>query len=331
MKMHSKWIIAALLIALISSLMIGCNQSAGSTTPTPGGNSNQENTTTNDSQPEAPVTEYGNFTREGEMLSLEQLFAEDIAASAETYGKGSTYTDEKLTGVYQITDCMANYEQYVAEYGVEDQLEDLYNQTGFTLDMGFAAFMMKHYIDASGEAYDFSDSMNDLLLSTKIKGAQTTTISAAMTAAENLVKSGESGVSINQLDDMRFTSLKPSDGPAYYALGNFSAMADLSNVQRTGDTLSATITFRIVDFYDWSPHDKEPLFTDVLKNLDETYRVLIGEMVDMSTLEGFCQADIAQLHMAGYAQCYVSGGTVVYNVTWTAGQSFDQATVTAVN
>ena len=37
---------------------------------------------------------------------------------------------------------------------------------------------------------------------------------------------------------------------------------------------------------------------------------------------------MAQLHYAGYAQNYMAHGTVTYNVTWTVGQTFDQATVT---
>jgi hypothetical protein len=130
---------------------------------------------------------------------------------------------------------------------------------------------------------------------------------------------------------MKFTSLKPSDGPAYYALGNFFTIADLSDVQRNGDTLSATVNIRIVDFYDWSPHDQSPLFTDVLNKLDNTYRTLLGEMVDMPTLEGFCQADLSQLHTQGWAQNYLSFGTITYTITWTAGQTFDQATVLTVN
>ena len=107
-------------------------------------------------------------------------------------------------------------------------------------------------------------------------------------------------------------------------------MADLSNVQRTGDTLSATVTFRIVDYYDWAENGKTPEFTSYLDKLSDNYRVLLSEMIDMPTLEGFCQADLAQLHYAGFAQNFLAHGTVVYNVTWTAGQTFDQATVTPV-
>ena len=329
MKMMNKWIIAALLVALVGSLMIGCDNTKN---PGPGGNNDPtgEQTTTAPQPDDKPLEEYGNFSRVEDVKTLEQLFATAIEENEASFGQGSTYSDEKLTNVYQITDYIANYQKYVEEYGVQDQLDKIYDETGFTLDMGFAAQMMKHYLDASGETYDFSASMNDLLLSTKIKGAQSTTVNAAMVAAENLVKSGESGVNVNQTAYIRFTSLKASDGPAYYALGNFSAMADLSNVQRTGDSFTATVTFRIVDFYDWSPHDTEPLFTNQLKELDDTYRTLLGEMVDMPTLEAFNQADLAHLHLAGYAKAYASSGSIVYNVTWTAGQTFDQATVTVV-
>lgn len=329
MKTTSKWIVALLLLSLIAALMISCNQTPDPQPPTPGG-SNSGEQTTEGSAVEQPVTEYGNFTSAGEMLSPDRVFAQDVEAAEATFGRGSTYDESKLANVFQITDYIANYKKYVEEYGVQDQLDQLYEETGFTLDMGFAADMMKHYIGATGENYDFSATVPELLESAKISAAQATSISAAMVAAENLVKSGESGVSINQKTHMRFTSLKASDGPAYYALGNFSTMTDLSDVQRNGDTLTATVTFRIVDFYDWSPHDTEPLFTDVLRELDDTYRTLLGEMVDMPTLEGFCQADMAQLHNAGYAQSFLSSGTVVYTVTWTAGQSFDQATVQPV-
>ncbi len=330
MKMTSKWIIAVLLISLIAAMMVSCNKNPDPQPPTPGGNSSGEQTT-EDVQGNQPVTEYGNFTSAAAALSPEQIFAQDVKAAADSFGQGSAYDEGKLANVFQITDYIANYEKYVEEYGVQDQLDQLYEETGFTLDMGFAADMMKHYIGATGEDFDFSATMPELLESAKISAAQATSISAAMVAAENLVKSGQSGISISQKTHMRFTSLKASDGPAYYALGNFSTMTDLSDVQRNGDTLSATVTFRIVDFYDWSPDDKEPLFTDVLKDLDDTYRTLLGEMVDMPTLEGFCQADMAQLHNAGYAQSFLSSGTIVYTVTWTAGQTFDQATIQTVN
>lgn len=331
MKFAIKCIAATLLIAMISSLMIGCNQTED---PTPGPVDTDTPTgeqTTAQPQPDTNPNEYGKFIRGEDAIAPEQLFAQDIEDSAATFGQGSDYSDEKLTNVYQITDYIANYKQYVEEYDLQDQLDKMYQETGFTLDMGFAAYMMKHYIDASGESYDFTDTMDELLLSTKIKGAQSTTINAAMIAAENLVKDGESGVTICQQTLMQFSSLKPSDGPAYYAFGNFNTTAHMTDVQRNGDTLSATVTFRILDFYDWSPHDKEPLFTDLLEDLNDTYRTLLNEMVDMPTLEGFCQADMAQLHNAGYAQSFISSGTVTYTVTWTAGQSFDQATVTAVN
>lgn len=330
MKMTSKWIIAVLLISLIATLMVGCKDTQDPQPPTPGGNQAGEQTT-EDVPVEQPVTEYGNFTSVEAALSLEQIFSKAVTEATGTFGQGSTYDETKLANVFQITDYIANYEQYVEEYGVQDQLDQLYEETGFTLDMGFAANMMKHYIGATGGTYDFTATMPELLESAKIDAAQATSISAAMVAAENLVKSGQSGVSINQKSPMRFTSLKSSDGPAYYALGNFSTMVDLSDVQRNGDTLSATVTFRIVDFYDWSPHDKEPLFTSVLTDLDDTYRTLLGEMVDMPTLEGFCQADMAQLHNAGYAQSFLSSGTIVYTITWTAGQTFDQATVQTVD
>jgi hypothetical protein len=149
-----------------------------------------------------------------------------------------------------------------------------------------------------------------------------------MKAAENLVKDGQSGVSVNQTQPMNFTSLKSTDGTIYFALGTYHTMADLSNVQRTGDTFSATVTFRIVDYYDWAENETTPEFTGYLEKLDDSYRTLLGEMVDMPTLEGFCQADLAQLHYAGLAQNFLAHGTIVYNVTWTAGQNFDQATVT---
>lgn len=329
MKMLNKGLIVLLVLCMACAAFAGCNNTPSNPGVTPGGK--PTGTTQGAPQTEAPVTEYGIYSTESPVLTLEQLFEEDIAQSAASFNTGSSYSEEKLTHVFKITDYIANYEKYVEEYEVQDQLDQIYAETGFTLDMDFAADMMKHYIDATGETLDFTESMPDLLKSAKVSGAQSTGISAAMVAAENLVKDGQSGIAINQTAYMKFTSLKPSDGPAYYALGNFYTMADLADVQRNGDTFSATVHFRIVDFYDWSPHDQSPLFTDVLNRLDDTYRTLVGEMVDMPTLEGFCQADLSQLHTQGWAQNYLSFGAITYTITWTAGQTFDQATILTVN
>ena len=76
----------------------------------------------------------------------------------------------------------------------QEQLDKIYSETGFTLDMGFASNMLKHYLDSTGETYDFSADMPDLLTNAKIGSAQSTNVSAAMKAAENLVQNGQSDI-----------------------------------------------------------------------------------------------------------------------------------------
>ncbi len=326
MNMMKKMLAIMLILGMMCTAIAGCTSNQGPNTGNNPGNSTTEDTTT--SQTEAPVTQYGNFSTDQPVRTLEEIFADKIKYTEDTYATGSTYSDEKIANVYKIADCIANYEKYVEDYGVQDQLQDLYEQTGFTLDLGFGASMIKHYIDMSGDVYDYTDRMADMLDHPKVSAAQITCVNAAMKAAENLVKDGQSGISVNQNQPMNFTSLKSQDGTIYFALGTYHTMADLSNVQRTGDTLSATLTFRIVDYYDWAENGTEPEFTEYLNKLDDTYRTLVGEMVDISTLETFCQADLAQLHYAGFAQNFLAHGTIVYNVTWTVGQTFDQATVT---
>ena len=336
MKNIFKWFAVALALCMVCAIFAACDQTTPETPNRPSTpNNNNTNSTTSESTTEMTteepvITEHGNFSTISSVLTLEQLFEQAVADSNKNHNTGSDYTETSLTNIFTIADYIANYEQYVKEYELEEALDEIYAETGFTLDMGFAAEMMKHYIDGEGANYDFTATVPELLTSTKIKGAQSVTISAAMTAAENLVKSGQSGVTINQTKALQFSSLKPADGSAYYALGNFNAVADLSNVQRDGDTLSATVTFRIVDFYNWSPDDTTPLFADVLKELTDNYRSMVGKIVDMGTMETFCQKDLAQLHSAGWAKNYLASGTVTYNVTWTAGQSFDQATVVPV-
>lgn len=324
MNTIKKLLAIGLALCLVCTILVGCNQSGTQD----GGNqddTHNENSTQSSSN---GATEYGNYSTTAPVRTLEEIFAEQVKNTANTFATGSTYSDEKIANVYKIADCIANYEKYVEEYDVQQQLDDLYEETGFSLDMGFGAAMIKHYIDMSGETYDYTDQMADMLTHPKVSAAQTTCINAAMKAAENLVKDGQSGVSVNQNQPMSFSSLKSQDGTVYFALGSYHTMADLSNVKRTGDTMSATVTFRIVDYYDWAENVTEPEFTNYLSKLDDTYRSLLSEMVDMPTLEGFCQADLAQLHYAGFAQNFLAHGTIVYNVTWTVGQTFTEATVT---
>lgn len=328
---HTIRILALLLaIGMMCVLCIGCDNNPGNTDK-PGGNKPGNTTTQGTTQaPEdtAPVTQYGNYTTEGAAQTLQELYAEQTQQSVVSFASGSSYSEEKLANVYKIADHIANYEAYVEEYGVQEQLDELYKETGFTLDFGFGSELFKHYLDTTGETFDYSGRMTEILSNPQVGAAQTTTINAAMKAAENLVKDGQSGISIHQIKASGFSVKRSADAELYFALGSYQTMADLSNVQRTGDTISATVTFRIVDFYSWDENYTEPEFTSYLEKLDEGYRTLLAEMIDLPTLEGFCQADIAQLHRAGFAQNYLVQGTVVYNVTWTAGQTFAQATVT---
>ena len=98
MKMMNKWIIAALLIALVGSLMIGCDNTKN---PGPGGNNDPtgEQTTTAPQLDDKPLEEYGNFSRVEDVKTLEQLFATAIEENEASFGQGSTYSDEKLTNI----------------------------------------------------------------------------------------------------------------------------------------------------------------------------------------------------------------------------------------
>ena len=327
MNIKNKWIAALLAAGMLCAVCVGCDQQTGPEHS----ESTTDNVSEQQTQEQAPVTKYGNFTTEGSALTLEEIFKDDLKHSNDTFATGSSYSDEKVSNVYKIADYVANYEKYIDEYDAREEFDKLYTQTGFTMDFGFGSEMIAHFIGMSGETFDYTDRMSELLDFPKVAAAQSTSVNAAMKAAENLVKDGQSGVSINQLTPISFSSLKSTDGPIYFALGSYHTMADLSEVQRTGDTFSATLTFRIVDFYDWAEDATEPEFTSYLEKLDDDYRLLVGEIIDMPTLETFCQADMAQLHYAGLAQNFLAHGTVVYNITWTVGQTFDQATVVPVN
>lgn len=329
MNMTKKIIALALALGMTCAVMISCDKTPDTGVPGTNNGTTAESTTQAPST-DAGATQYGNFSTDRPVRTLEEIFAEQVKYTSDTWATGSSYSDEKISHIYKIADCIANYQAYVDEYDVQQQLDELYEQTGFTLDLGFGAEMVKHYIDMSGDTYDYSARMEEMLSHPKVNAAQTACINAAMKAAENLVKDGQSGVSVNQDKPMSFASLKSQDGTIYYALGTYHTMADLSMVQRTGDKLSAKVTFRIVDYYDWAQDVTEPEFTSYLEKLDDSYYSLLGEMVDMPTLESFCQADLAQLHYAGFAQNFLAHGTIVYNVTWTAGQTFAEATVTPV-
>jgi hypothetical protein len=331
MHMTKKLISLMLVIGLMCTVMIGCNPTPDTPNQpnTPGNNQGNATTTETTTQaPESTVTHYGNYSTEGSPIKIEENFAKLIQHSAETFNAGSSYSEDKIAQVYKIADYIANYDKYVEEYGVQDQLDELYEQTGFTLDLGFGAAMIKHYLGMTGETYDYSDRMPELITHPKVSAAQSSCISAAMKAAENIVVNGQSGISVNQVKPIKYSSLKSDDGTIYYALGSYHALADLSEVSRTGDTFSATVTFRIIDYYDWAEDSKTPEFADYIDKLDDTYRALVNEMVDMATLESFCQADLAQLHNTGLAQDFMAQGSIVYNITWTVGQTFEQATVT---
>ena len=332
MNFTSKLIAILLVLGMMCAIFMGCNTTTDpqkNPTQNPGGNPGNSTTeaTTQAPAPEK-LTQHGNHSTESPVLSLEEIFAKDLQNDENTFAAGSSYSDEKLANVFKIADCIARYQEFVEEYRVQEQLDQLYEETGFTLDVGFGADMMKHYLSTTGESYDYTDRMEELLSHPKVGASQTACISAAMKAAENLVANGETVPAINQTKPMNFKSLKSQDGTVYYALGTYHTMADLSNVQRTGDTMSAVVTFRIVDYYDWAENVTEPEFASYLNKLDDTYRALLAELIDIPTLEGFCQKDMAQLHNAGFAKNYLAQGVITYNVTWTVGQTFDQATVT---
>ena len=334
MKFATKLIAILLILGMMCAIFVGCDKTSNPQTnpgSTPGntpGSSTQESTT---QAPVAqPLTQYGNYSTEISVLTLEEIFAKDLNADKDSFATGSSYSDEKLANIYKIAECIAHYQEFVDEYDVQAELDALYKETGFTLDIGFGADMIQHYLGATGESYDYSNRMEELISHPKVGAAQASCISAAMKAAENMVPDGQTVAAINQTKSMNFKSLKEQDGTVYYALGTYHTMADMTNVQRTGDTMTATVTFRIVDYYDWAEDSTDPIFADYMDKLDSTYRSLLSNLIDIKTLESFCQKDMDQLHFAGFAQNYLAQGTIVYNVTWTVGQTFDQATVTPV-
>lgn len=324
MKMTTKLIVILLALSLMSVAFVGCNTQ--NDTQNPAGNANSQ-ATEKETEPEI-LTQYGIYSTEIPAHTVEELCAKQLANDANTWASGSSYSEEKINNVFKIADCIARYKEFVEEYGVQEQLDALYEETGFTLDIGFGAEMMKHYLGSTGETYDYTEKMEELLAHPKVSASQTTCINAVMKAAENLVADGQTVAQISQTEPMTFKSLKSQDGTVYYALGGYYGIADMTNVKRTGNTIMATVTFRIVDYYDWDKSVTTPEFSEYLAKLNDTYRTLLGELIDIPTLEGFCQADMAQLHYAGYAQNFMAHGTVTYNVTWTVGQTFDQATVT---
>ena len=168
MKMNHKWIALLLVIGIICAVCVGCdNPQSGTDNPggTPGNTPGKDTSaTTQGETPDAPVTKYGNYTTEGTARTLEDLFKDEVKHTEDTFATGTSYSDEKIANVYKIADYIANYEKYVEEYNAQEEFDKLYAETGFTMDFGFGAEMIKHYIGMSGETYDYTARMKEMLM-----------------------------------------------------------------------------------------------------------------------------------------------------------------------
>ncbi|MBQ8162979.1 MAG: hypothetical protein IJZ93_01240 [Clostridia bacterium] len=229
-----------------------------------------------DTPPEI-ITESGSFSTVTKTVeSYDRLRQMSLSKSA--YNNGTAYTESELNSTKAIAETIV---------------------LGGSLTYKNAAKLMKHYLDGSGE--NFSIDMTSFLSDSIAVQNRNTDIEKALRAAEILAIEGES-VDIYQMQESIFHNLS---GDWRYAVGSYFTSIEMIGITFDGKTYTATLNYKVIDFYNWDESDSSPVFTGTLGTI-------IGSV---------SPKDLHQLHKAGMAQEFLSVGEISYTFSWKAGDS----------
>lgn len=222
------------------------------------------------------VTEYGDFSSAIDKTASSTDRLKQMSLSRLAYNKGnSSYTASQLNST------VSNAQTIVSG--------------GALLGYSNSSKLLKHYLNNSGENYIID--MDEFLSDSKALATRDSSINSALRACEKLAREGEA-INVYQKSEVVHHDLT---GDWHYAVGSYFSHVEVKNLRVDGSVYSATIVYKVTDFYNWDVTDDNNVF----------------KFVDLSP------KDLYQLHCQGMAQEFLSQGEASYTISWVKGSSIN--------
>lgn len=233
-----------------------------------------------ESESEKPITESGAFSSAITSTKESADRLKQMASAKATYNRGATCSDSEIKSILQGANTIKTGGSLLGSYKNASKL-------------------MGHFLSSTGE--DYAIDMDTFFKDENALKTRNEELTKALRACEVLAREGES-VNVYQIEELVHHNLT---GDWYYALGSYFTSINVQNLTVNGNIYTATINYKVTDFYNWDYSNDSPVFSGFLGTLTNN----------------ISPKDLHELHRAGEAQEFLSLGEVSYTVSWIKGSS----------
>lgn len=286
-----------LLLVFIMIFSVGCNVPSDSDTDT-SANSSDSNI---ESDTEVVTDSDTNMDEESDKESEKEDDEEKVEAPKE-FGNFTTLheTEESRDRNKQINSSKADYN--TGTLLSKSELDSI-EQGAETIASGFVAMVypngskfMAHFLENTGENYDLD--LDKFFNDSVAKENRNNDVTEAMRAIEALSPYGDSIVIYRKEENIHHNLT----GDWKFSVGSYFTSIKVEKVAKIGNIYSATITYSVIDYYNWDSNDTEEV-----------------------PLVGVSPAELHQLHKAGMAKEFLTYGEKTYRISWITGATAESA------
>ena len=242
--------------------------------------SESESESGSESESEKPITESGAFSSAITSTKESADRLKQMASAKATYNRGATCSDSEIKSILQGANTIKTGGSLLGSYKNASKL-------------------MGHFLGNTGE--DYAIDMDTFLKDENALETRNEELTKALRACEVLAREGES-VNVYQIEELVHHNLT---GDWHYAVGSYFTSINVQNLTVNGNIYTATINYKVTDFYNWDYSNDSPVFSGFLGTLTNN----------------ISPKDLHELHRAGEAQEFLSRGEVSYTISWVKGSS----------
>ena len=227
---------------------------------------------------------------------------EEMAEAPKEFGNFTTLhnTEESRDRNKQMNNSKADYN--TGSKLSKEELDEI-EQGADTIASGFVAMIypnaskfMAHFLENTGENYELD--LDKFFNDATTKENRNNDITEAMRAVEALSPNGEA-VEICRKEENIHHNLS---GDWKLSVGSYFTSIKIDRVGKIGNMYTATITYSVIDYYNWDSNDTEEV-----------------------PLIGVSPAELHQLHVAGRAKEFLTYGERTYVISWVIGANAESA------
>ena len=225
------------------------------------------------------VTESGQFSSAITKTKQSADRLKQMSAAAATYNKGAACSESEVSAALSSAKKIQT--------------------SGALIGYSNASAFIKHFLGNSGE--DYTIDLDNFLSDSNALATRNEELTKALRACEELAVEGEQ-INVYQKEELVHHNLT---GDWKFAVGSYFTSIEIKNLSVNGSIYSATITYKVTDFYNWDYNNDTPVFSGLAA-------AIVGDV---------SPKDLHELHRAGKAQEFLSYGEASYTVSWVKGSS----------